>query len=209
MRHISSATNSNLLSTFYFAITGARQPFMADVVFLMDSSSDVGIENYRRQKDFVKAVAKALNLGEQATRACLVVYSDRTRLITRFDSHKTLRQFESAVNRAPYVRGPRRVDKAIEYAANLLRRARRGAPKVLVLITSGTRASGNPLDVASEPLKAIGAKSFIVAIGNAPNIKALRLIVDKDSDIFRVPSFPRLLLIEGSFPKHIISAFGK
>lgn len=197
------------LLTKYLAITGARQFFMADVVFLMDSSLDVGIQNYRRQKGFVKAVAKALNHGEQATRACLVVYSDKTRLITRYDSHKTLREFESAVDRAPYLRGTRLVDKALEYAADLLRRARRGLPKVLVLITSGKRGSGNPLDVASEPLKATGAKSFIVAIGNAPNIRDLRSVVDKDSDIFRVPSFPSLLLIEGSFPKHIISSFGK
>ena len=175
----------------------------------MDSSSGVGVENYRRQKNFIKVIAKALNLGEQATRACLVVYSDTARLVTRFDSHKTLRQFESAVDRAPYLRRTRRVDKALEYAASLLRRARRGVPKVTVLITSGRRASANPLDVASKPLKTIGAKSFIVAIGNALDTRELRLVVDKDSDIFRVPYFIFLPRIEGSFPKHIISSFGK
>lgn len=183
--------------------------FIADVVFLMDSSVGVGITNYRRQKDFVKAVARALNLGERATRASLVVYSDNPRLITRFNSHKTLAQFEAAVNRASYLRGTRRIDKALAYAARLFTAARSGVPKVMVLITSGRRDSVNPLDVASRPLKDIGAKSFIVAIGTFPDIRALRLVVSGYKDIFRVPSFLSLPRIERSFPQYIISSFGE
>ena len=182
---------------------------MADVVYLMDSSSDVGVANYRRQKNFVKAVAKALNHGEQATRACLVIYSERPRLITRYDSHKTMKQFGSAVDRAPYVNRTRRVDKALEYAAKLLRLARKGVPRVMVLITAGTRTSANPLDVASKALKDADAKAFIVAIGNEPNIGELRLVVEKNNDIFAVPSFASLPRIEGFFPKYIIFSVGK
>lgn len=175
----------------------------------MDSSSDVGNDNYRRQKEFVKVVAKALNLGRDASRACLVVYSDRARLVTTFNSHRTLKEFENALLRARYMSGGRRIDRALMYAANLLRRARRGIPKVVVLITSGRRSSSNPLDVASNSLKTGGAKSFVVAIGNTPDIRELRLVVSRNDDVFEVPSFIFLSRIEESFPKHIISSFGK
>lgn len=195
---------------FFFLPSGATAThFIADVVFLMDSSAGVGITNYRRQKEFVKAVARALNFGERATRASLVVYSNNPRLVTRFDSHKTLRQFEAAVDRASYLRGAWRIDKALTYAARLFTAARSGVPKVTVLITSGRRDSVNSLGVASRPLKDIGAKSFIVAIGTLPNIRDLRLVVSGNNDIFRVSSFLNLPRIERSFPHHIISSYGK
>lgn len=175
----------------------------------MDSSRGVGITDYRRQKDFIKTISRALNLGERFTRASLVVYSGNPRLVTRFDSHKTPRQFEAAVDRAPYLRRTRRIDKALPYAAQLFNTARSGVPKVMVLITSGRRDSSNPLDVASGSLKNIGVKSFIVAIGTLPVIRDLRLVVSGYEDIFRVPSFVALPRIERSFPQHIISSFGK
>ncbi|XP_068690493.1 collagen alpha-3(VI) chain-like [Montipora foliosa] len=186
---------------------GPRPPFIADIVFLVDSSGGIGSNNYKKQKEFVKTIAKALNLGEQYSRACLVVYSDGPRLVTNFNSHKTLREFGSALDRAPYLNRIRRIDKALEFGADLLRRARRDIPKVAILITSGARDSSNSLDVASNPLKAVGAKSFIVAIGNAPDIRELRLVVANNDDIFRVSSFRSLPGIEESFPKHIISSF--
>lgn len=188
---------------------GPRPRFIADVVYLMDSSSSVGATNYRWQKNFVKAIARGLNHGDQATRACLVIYSNVARLITTFDSHKTLTQFERAVDGAPYLRRTRRVDKALEYAANLLRRARKGVPKVTVLITSGPRASSNSLDVPSKQLTDVDAKSFVVAIGNTLNIRELRAVVSNSDDIFRVPAFLLLPRITESFSKHIISSFGK
>ena len=189
--------------------SGPRPPFIADIVFLVDSSGGIGSNNYKKQKEFVKAIAKALNLGEKYSRACLVVYSDKPRLVTNFNSHKTLREFGSALDRAPYLNRIRRIDNALEYGADLLRRARRDIPKVAILITSGARDSSNSLDVASNPLKALGAKSFIVAIGNAPDIRELRLVVANNDDIFRVSSFRFLPGIEESFPKHIISSFRK
>ena len=190
-------------------VPGARPRFIADIVFLMDSALDVGNDNYRRQKEFVKVIAKALNLGKDASRACLVVYNERARLVTTFNTHRTLKEFENALLRARHMSHGRRIDKALVYAADLLTRARREIPKVVVLITSGRRSSSNSLDVASNPLKTGGAKSFVVAIGNTPDIRELRLVVSKNDDVFEVPSFILLSRIEESFPKHIISSFGK
>ena len=190
-------------------VSGARPRFIADIVFLMDSSSGVGNDNYRRQKEFVKVIAKALNLGKGASRACLAVYSERPKRLTTFNSHRTLKEFENALRQAPYMNRERRIDRALKFAADLLKRARKEIPKVVVLVTSGRRASSNRLDVASNPLKSIGAKSFVVAIGNAHDIRELRLVVSKNDDVFGVPSFSHLSRIEESFPKHIISSFGK
>ena len=178
----------------------------------MDSSVGVGIENYLREKEFIKAVSQALNHGERATRSSLVIYGDDPRPLTRFNTHKTLEEFKSVVDRAPYLRGTRRIDKALEYAAHALGDSRPDVPKIVVLLTSGTQSTAvgaKFLDVASKPLRALGAKTFIVAIGREPDIWELRPVVEELNDIFRVPSFLALPSRSNSFAQRVHSSSGK
>ena len=88
--------------------------------------------------------------------------------------------------------GSRRIDKALDYALQLVPNARKLLPKIVVLFTAGRQALGYPLDVEAKMLQDQGAKTYIVAIGDKPNVNELLPIVEDQRDVFRFPSFDDL-----------------
>lgn len=162
-----------------------QQPldFDADIVFLMDASSFVTQRNLVDEKDFVKSLAKFLNVSPGTSRAALVLYGTFSITEMRFNDSRSLRDFSDGVDLAQAVGGLRRMDIALKEATNLLADKRRGMPHVVVLVTTGEQSSsvdGIPLDDALKPLENLGVHTFVVAIGHDP---------DTSTNILRVPSF--------------------
>lgn len=165
-----------------------QQPldFDADIVFLMDASSFVTQGNLIDEKDFVKSLAKLLNVSPGTSRAALVVYGTSSITEMRFNDSRSLRDFSEGVELAQAVGGLRRMDIALKEATDLLADKRRGVPHVVVLVTTGEQSSsvdGIPLDEALEPLENLRVHTFVVAIGHDP---------DTSTNILRVPSFKAL-----------------
>lgn len=165
-----------------------QQPldFDADIVFLMDASSFVTQRNLVDEKDFVKSLAKFLNVSPGTSRAALVLYGTFSITEMRFNDSRSLRDFSDGVDLAQAVGGLRRMDIALKEATNLLADKRRGMPHVVVLVTTGEQSSsvdGIPLDDALKPLENLGVHTFVVAIGHDP---------DTSTNILRVPSFKAL-----------------
>lgn len=165
-----------------------QQPldFDADIVFLMDASSFVTQANLIDEKDFVKSLAKFLNVSPGTSRAALVVYGTSSITEMLFNDSRSLRDFSEGVDLVRAVGGLRRMDVALKEATNLLADKRRGVPHVVVLVTTGEQSSGVdgvPLDDALEPLENLGVHTFVVAIGHDP---------DTSTNILRVPSFKAL-----------------
>jgi len=48
----------------------------ADVVFVVDSSASIGIDNFRKVKTFIKGVVRSFNVSHKAVRVGLVQFSD-------------------------------------------------------------------------------------------------------------------------------------
>lgn len=165
-----------------------QQPldFDADIVFLMDASSIVTQRNLIDEKDFVKSLAKFLNVSPGTSRAALVLYGTYSITEMRLNDSRSLRDFSDGVDLAQAVGGARRMDIALKEATYLLDDKRRGVPHVVVLVTTGEQSSsvgGIPLDDALEPLENLGVHTFVVAIGHDP---------DTSTNILRVPSFKAL-----------------
>lgn len=165
-----------------------QQPldFDADIVFLMDASSFVTQANLIDEKDFVKSLAKFLNVSPGTSRAALVVYGTSSITEMLFNDSSSLRDFSEGVDLVRAVGGLRRMDVALKEATNLLADKRRGVPHVVVLVTTGEQSpsvDGVPLDDALEPLEDLGVHTFVVAIGHDP---------DTSTNILRVPSFKAL-----------------
>ena len=79
--------------------------FQADILFIMDSSADVPREDYKKEKDFVVALAKYLRLSPSETRAALLTYGYTATLVANYDSYDTLPLFKNAAERASYIGG--------------------------------------------------------------------------------------------------------
>lgn len=165
-----------------------------DVVFVMDSSSDVTASNYVKQKEAVKSMARSLNVPSGKSRASVITYGSRASPVIRFNGYSSFSALESAIDRAPDIGGRRRIDNALVDAGRVLSEARPSLRKMVVLFTSGrTDPSSRDLYTSSRRIFAQDAELFIFAIGERPYSPELTEVVNKPEHVFNVSSFANLL----------------
>lgn len=162
---------------------------IADIIFLIDSSRSVTLEAYQQEKAFVKEMARHLNVYPGESRAALITYGSTAYRVYTYGNTR----FEDSVDRARYVGGTRRIDLALQKAAQLLTFSRLSVPKFLVLLTSGNQQSGpQSPDYATRLIQARGGRSFVVMVGRGQDENIFNKIVEKPTDTFRVPPFDRI-----------------
>lgn len=182
--------------------------FTADIVFIVDSSLEVNRENYNKEKGFVKTLAKTLNLAPGKSRGSVIIYSNVASLAIKFSSNSTT--FEKAVDDLPYLGSLRRMDLGLQEGAEVMKDARPGVPKVVVLLTAGRQSvSRNLLPQSVKPLKDLGATVFVVAIGSRPDDQELRPVVEEPDDVLRVSTFDDLVPQTRPIARHIVNNTGK
>lgn len=165
-----------------------------DVVFMMDSTSEVDPVKYQLQKEYVKSLARSLSLSSDSTRAGLIIYSNYATIKSRLEDFQSLRGFEQEVDQAEYLGGQRAIDKALDSAARVLNSGRPNAKKLAILITAGrqTQSGSRALNDAARPLRSIGARLYIIGIGDGVDPNELRPAVLGPDDVIQVPSFTGL-----------------
>ena len=154
-----------------------------DVVFIVDASQDVNKYVLTREKDFVKALAQHFNISTSGPRSTAVVYADRASTIASFGEQ----DFDGRVDSITLLKAPRRMDRALEYAAQVLTRSGRDGRKIVILLAAGRQSSSvEQIGRATKSLQSLGVQTFVVAIGQQPNIQELIHVVQRSEDIFRV-----------------------
>ena len=170
-----------------------------DVSFIVDASQSVGLHNYHKLLEFVKKLAKALQISQSGSHASLVIFSDTARVQITFDEHDDIREFNKALKEAPYLGKRTRIDKGLRLASEgvFTSRAgmRPGSRRVAVLLTEGrqTRTFDSiPLRYAAQPLRLKRVDVFAVGIGNEVRFDELRSATTRDQNVFLVKSFKGL-----------------
>ena len=170
--------------------------FTADIVFLVDTSSSVGTLDFRSQKQFVKSMAKSLNVAPEKSRAGIITYGATSSQPDSAGMYASLSAFEASVDGSRYIGGPRRTHLAVDSADALLRAARPNVHKVVVLLTGGNQSFTQEVSSLAQSFKALrssGAKVFVVAIGSIHQMVRLHPAVERLEDIFRLASFETLV----------------
>lgn len=184
--------------------------FAADIVFIVDSSSEVSRENYNKEKGFIKSLAKTLNLAPGKTRGSVVIYSGVASLEIRFNAYSNSTAFDEAVDDLPYLGSLRRMDLGLREGADAMKDARPDVPKVVVLLTAGRQSlSSNLLPQSVKPLQDLGANIYVVAIGSQPDDQELRPVVKEPGDVLKVSTFDDLTPQTRPIAKHIVNETGK
>lgn len=180
-----------MLCVFVPVITGIST-LNADIVFVIDCSSDVPYREYGTQKAFVKSLTKYLNVQPGHSRVALVTYGSRAMPVVQFDDSRTIIRFFSELTRAPYLGGGRRVDTALGIAMRIFGNARENVPKVVLLFMAGrqSRVTGAlPLRDSVRQLHQQGVGTFIFRIGSQPEIRELHSAVDRPENVISFSSF--------------------
>ena len=157
----------------------------------MDSSSAVQQEQFKKEKEFIKTLAEHLYVGSaDKTKAAVINYGSFPSTSVKFDEYSSLKSLKGGVERMTPAQGSRRIDRALDKTADLLRPTDPLSTKILVLLTTGKQAQESdvtPLDVSIQPIKDMGSAVYVIALGNEPSTQELRPLVTKLEDMFRVP----------------------
>lgn len=152
--------------------------------------------NYKKEKDFLKEIAEYFQMGPEATRTSLVVYSEDATLIKRFNANGTLEEFKEIVDKLELQGGRAYIDKAMHMAASTVFTEESGmrdygVPKVLVILNDGaqTGVTESAKEIASM-LQKSEVRVVVIGVGEADE-KQLHQIVSKDGDLIMAETFEK------------------
>lgn len=172
----------------------------ADVVFLVDSSGSIGPNDYKTMKAFISAMAKKLRLSSTGSRAAVIQYSTNAVKEFDFNTYTNTEDFSKAIEALVQQRGQTRIDKALKltYEEFFSKQgsARKNVQRIAFVLTDG-RQTPDPdaveLNLASEPLRRANVYVTAVGIGHKVDRAELRLMTERDEDVYITTSFDELL----------------
>ncbi|CAL1526575.1 unnamed protein product [Lymnaea stagnalis] len=173
----------------------------ADVVFLMDSSSSMWNPDFKKQISFVQEVIKGFDIGPDATRVGVVVYSDAPITLVDLSDKQTTNSIITMMNRAPHIIGRTNTPMAIRHARRKLLghdNARPHVAHVLIILTDGQSDDLTETIAEAELARAEGIQIFAIGIGDKVVAQELIDMATKPSDkfVFHVSNFTGLSEIQ-------------
>ncbi|XP_033637046.1 sushi, von Willebrand factor type A, EGF and pentraxin domain-containing protein 1-like isoform X1 [Asterias rubens] len=158
-----------------------------DLVFLVDSSSSVGITNFFNELKFVRKLLAGFEVAEWATRVAVITFASRHRVVVNIDhlSEPNVTKHKCSLLGAElpsitYVGGGTFTRGAFVLAEKVLTSqwARPNATKAVFLITDGYSNGGDPRPIAQNLIRNHGVEIFTFGIENG-NVKELRAMASE------------------------------
>lgn len=185
--------------------------YAADIAFLLESSDNINVEDFYKQKSLVISIARSFGISKNASRAAVVLYGDTASVHFRFEDSSSSATFVNAVLKMPHKKGGSRMDKAFEVAVkDVFPSGRVGIPKLAFVVSSGQKASdAKALGVASESLRRAGVKVVALGVGSKVSRDELRSVVDKEEDVWQADSYDQLILERKNISQKLCEEAGK
>uniref|UniRef100_H3CW87 Collagen type XIV alpha 1 chain n=1 Tax=Tetraodon nigroviridis TaxID=99883 RepID=H3CW87_TETNG len=156
----------------------------ADLVFLVDGSWSIGDENFMKITRFLHSTVGSLDLiGTDGTQVAIAQFSDDARTEFQLSSHSNKEALLEAIQKISYKGGNTKTGRAIKHVKesifSLEAGARRGVPKVLVVLTDGR--SQDDVNKVSKEMQMDGYIIFAIGFADA-DYGELVNIASKPSD---------------------------
>uniref|UniRef100_A0A8C4SQ98 VWFA domain-containing protein n=1 Tax=Erpetoichthys calabaricus TaxID=27687 RepID=A0A8C4SQ98_ERPCA len=180
-----------------------------DLVFILDTSSSVGKEDFEKVRQWVANLVETFEIGPEKTRVGVVRYSDKP--TTEFDlgRYTTVEDVKRAARNIRYLGGNTNTGEAISYITTRsfsetsgARPREQGIKKVAILMTDGRSQ-----DYVLEPSKAAhqaGIRVFAVGVGDALKEELDEIASEpKSSHVFHVSDFNAIDKIRGKLRRRL------
>ncbi|XP_060778334.1 collagen alpha-6(VI) chain-like isoform X3 [Neoarius graeffei] len=160
---------------------------LADIVFLVDSSSNIGDENFLRVKKFLHTFIEGLDVQPDKVKVGLAQFSDAPQQEFLLGKYVDKEDLLEKVDKLTYLRGGTKTGKALSFIQNNYftesggSRISQNVPQVAVVITDGV--SANETKSPAMALRKKGVLIFTIGVG-AANIMALQSIANKPHQHF-------------------------
>lgn len=171
----------------------------ADLAFIVDTSGSITDENFKKQKDFVKAIASSFDPSTTNHQLGLISYSTNARMQVSFKDNTKLEEFEKAVDSMLHIKGRTRLDNALKLATSQLfnpnDEINSGQRKSVIILTDGRQSQDPgavPLQDAVRPLRQLGVRIYVVAVSSELDLEELYQLTEKKDDVFTTSYFDDL-----------------
>lgn len=171
-----------------------------DIVFVLDTSSSVGHENFHKMKRFVQNIVSSFDVDNQLTRVSIITYDETAVLQIPLSRHNSLNTLLENIDRLRYGNGQAtRTDKALLLAKNegFAERngARDGVNKALVFMTDGQQSyAPDQTDIVDVVKQLEDDKIFRYAIGIGREIASNELYTIASDNVVYAENFDQLKL---------------
>uniref|UniRef100_A0A9J8BVF4 Collagen alpha-1(XVI) chain n=1 Tax=Cyprinus carpio carpio TaxID=630221 RepID=A0A9J8BVF4_CYPCA len=180
-----------------------------DLVFILDTSSSVGKENFEKIRQWVANLVESFDVGAEKTRVAVVRYSDRPTTEFNLGRYKSLEDVKRAAGNIRYLGGNTKTGDAISFTTKNIftesagaRPASKGIQKVAILLTDGRSQ-----DFVLEPsiaAAAAGIRLFAVGIGEALREELEEIAAEpKSAHVFHVTDFDAIDKIRGRLRRRL------
>ncbi|XP_009976849.1 PREDICTED: von Willebrand factor A domain-containing protein 2, partial [Tauraco erythrolophus] len=148
-----------------------------DLVFAVDASAGVGLENFLRLRSFVRSSCLHFSINRDVTQIALVVYGSKAYTVFALDTHTSNSAVLQAIDQVPFLGDSASAGSALLHVygdvMTVQKGARPGVNKVVVMLTNG----GGMEDAVApaRQLRDNGVFVFVVVIGDAQRETLLKV----------------------------------
>uniref|UniRef100_A0A3Q2Y9S9 VWFA domain-containing protein n=1 Tax=Hippocampus comes TaxID=109280 RepID=A0A3Q2Y9S9_HIPCM len=188
--------------TLFSSLPECAKATVADVVFLVDGSSSIGISNFQEVRGFLRSVVSGFDVGPDKVRVGLAQYANEPFQEFLLKDHMDKKSLLAALDKFPYRAGGTETGKAIDFIRTQFftegagSRMNQRVPQIAVVITDGD--SADDVVEASRRLRQHGVIVYAIGVGqaNMVELEAIMASHPPSKHIFTVDSFSKLQALE-------------
>lgn len=171
----------------------------ADIMFVLDASSSIWVEDYRKQLNFVADLVSSFDVGSgrSQVRIGAITFSNKAYLEFSFDSFTDPDELKDAILNITYRTGRTNTADALKLLRQQIepRLINKKGPIVAIVVTDGR--SMKPLDTVEEAKKLhqLGIDIYAIGVGKSHvyDVTELRAIAtDPDNGVYTVSNYSAL-----------------
>uniref|UniRef100_A0A8C0GER2 VWFA domain-containing protein n=1 Tax=Chelonoidis abingdonii TaxID=106734 RepID=A0A8C0GER2_CHEAB len=178
-----------------------RKATLADIVFLVDTSTSIGRENFQKVKNFLYTLVSSLNVSSDQIRVGLAQYSNKTFRVFLLNQYSLKSDILEQIQNLPYRSGGSYTGTALDFVRTTYftesagSRVLENVPQIVILITDGE--SNDEVKIPANKLKARGISVYVIGI-NVQDTTKLQEIANKPLNkfLFSIDSYD----LQGYYP---------
>ena len=164
---------------------------------MLDESGSVNSNNWQKEEQFTKVIAKMANIKPDGGRASVITFAGNAHLDIKFKAYQNYNSFARAVDNLRQSRGGTNIIRALNKGLSDMFQVRNGmrpeSEKIAVLITDGQDSNGIKMYTqVAQKYRQRNIKLIVVGVGSVDRTK-LKKLVQRPEDLFVSRSFDDLL----------------
>ncbi|XP_041363634.1 uncharacterized protein LOC121379198 [Gigantopelta aegis] len=179
---------------------------VADIYFILDASTSIFIEDYERQREFVRQVVNRFDISPRNTHVGALVFSRSYQVAFDLNRYRSKGELLEAINEhnIPYLTGVTNTDGAIRHVRTN-DQFRRDITKVIVVITDGYSQDPAATAAEAETARREGFYLFVIGVGQYTDEREWRAIASDPDDrfMFNITNYRGLDRLYNEIPSRI------